>query len=208
MIPRLRMASQRSGHRDLESSNLAGAQQEARLSPDVSAPPDEDKPLVISLGGWQLHRASECHLSTRLASLEKGSAARYWLQAHRKDIFAMTAMRKALLVEGSSLLLTHLLDEDVIEQVAHLLKRGRWHVCEPMMQVHKVIALAQPAFAPAPRRAVAPAPAPPPVVEIPEDPSLSRNADHDALAAVLTDAAASGVPFCEECAKMASVRTA
>ncbi len=204
MIPRLSKASPQPFKGDLEPAG-AGGRQPSDSFPAPAFNNNYAIPLVIGLGGWQLHRAGECLLARRLAGIEIGLSARYWLQSFRQDTFAMTAMRKVLLAEGSTLLLTRLREEDAIEQVAHFLKSGRWHVCEPVMRVYPVTAKepAPAAFIPFPRRAPRPS-EPAPVREVAETPTLAGNADQAAIAAVLKLAASTGVPFCEECAKMAS----
>jgi len=161
-------------------------------------------PLVMGLSTWQLHRAQECRLGRRPERLENKSSAVCWLRGYRQDPFAMVAMRQALLSEGSSHMLIRMRDTDVIEQVARLLECGLWHVCEVVMQLSPIFISQQPAFA-APPAQTAPSPAPPSprVSEVPEPATLAGNVDQAALAQTLILAASSGIPFCEECAKMA-----
>lgn len=163
----------------------------------------DDKSFVMGLGGWQLHRASECPLGQRLQGLEVGLSAVHWLRAYRKDALAMTAMRNVLRVEGSPFPVSHLREEDIIEQVAHLLKSGVWHVCEPVMRVYNVLLAQEPAIMTVPRGAFSPPAPPPPVSDIPDPATLARNADQAAIAAVLTQSATRGDAFCEECARAA-----
>jgi hypothetical protein len=168
-----------------------------------SLPPDAGNSLVVNLGGWQLHRASNCRSTRTLEALEQGSAARYWLQEYRKDPFAMTAMRNVLRVEGPSVPMNRLRDEDVIEHVAHLLKGGLWHICEPVMRVYSVLLAQEPAIMPVPRWGSAAPSSPPLVSDIPDPVSLPANADQAAIAAAMTLASKAGIPFCEECFKSA-----
>ncbi|MDT7811363.1 MAG: hypothetical protein QOH35_466 [Acidobacteriaceae bacterium] len=205
MIPRLSMAGQQPFDVDLGSKNAAD-KQPGGSSPAASLTSDHTIPLMRELGGWQLHRAGECRLGQRLQGLEMGSAARDWLQTFRYDTFAMTTMRKVLLLEGSSLLLRRLPEANVIEQVAHLLKSRRWHVCEPVMRVYPVTVSPEPqaASSAVPRRAPRQSEPTPPLNEVAEEPTLAKNADQAAIAGVLKQAATGGAPFCEECAKMAS----
>jgi hypothetical protein len=158
---------------------------------------------VADLGGWQLHQASTCRSSRRLEGFKQGSAAKYWLQAHRRDILAMTAMRSALLAEGLSLPAHRMREENVIEQVAHLLKSGRWHVCEPVMRVYKVSVAQEPAVMPVPRRGSGASGPPPPIPDLPDTATLAENVDQSAIAAATTNAALLGIPLCEECLKKA-----
>jgi hypothetical protein len=113
-------------------------------------------------------------------------------------------MRKALQEVGLSFSVTRLRDEDVMEQVANLIKRGVWHVCEPVMPVYKIIASLTPSFIPVPRRSPVSSQSASPAATAPEPPTLAANADQAGIAAVLTQAAQNGSPFCEECAKAAA----
>jgi hypothetical protein len=160
-----------------------------------------DKSFVMGLGGWQLHRSSESCLGQRLEGLENGLSAIHWLQTYRKDTLAITSMRNVLLIEGSPLPVSHLREEDIIKQVAHLLKSGVWHVCEPVMRVYDVLLAQEPAIMPVPRGVFARSAPPAPVSDIPDPATLARNADQAAIAAVLTRAAIRADAFCEECAK-------
>lgn len=205
MISRLTMACQHSFDRDLERGKASDNRQDGDSPSGTNSNIADDKPLVRLLGGWQLHRASECRFGRRLVGLENGLSASHWLQTYRKNAFAMDAMRRVLLQERLSLQLSRLRDEDVIEQVAHMLKSGRWHVCEPVMHVYKVIAAEEPAVMPVPRRGPAASEPPPPVRDVPDADTLAGNADQAAIAVVLGIAANSGAPFCEECAKLAKM---
>jgi hypothetical protein len=172
-------------------------------NPDAGV--QDDKPGLKNLPGWQLHRANACR-GRRLVGFERGFSAVYWLRTRQKDPFAIITMRRVLVEAGLSLPLNRLRDEDVVKQVAHLVESGRWHICEPMVKVYTVKTLPPTAFAPVPRRA--PKSSEPAVSEVPENNTLAGSADQDAIAAALTQAAESGVPFCEECAKLAAARAA
>jgi hypothetical protein len=173
-------------------------------SPDAS--PKDDKPGLKNLPGWQLHRANACG-GRRLVGFERGFSAEYWLRTRQKDPLAMMTMRRVLVETGLSLPLNRWRDEDVVKQVAHLVKSGGWHVCEPVVKVYTVKTSPEPAFAPVPRRGPKSS-QPPAVSEVPENNTLAGSADQDAIAAALTQAAESGVPLCEECAKLAAARAA
>jgi hypothetical protein len=168
-----------------------------------SSPPDSGNPLVVNLGGWQLHRVGNCRSARTLDALERGSAAKQWLQAYRRDPFAMTAMRNVLRREGPSVPMNRLREEDVIEQVAHLLTSGLWHVCEPVMRVYNVSVAQEPAVMPVPRWGSAASATPPPVSDISDPATLAANTNQAATAAALTLASKLGIPFCEECFKNA-----
>ncbi len=197
MIPPLRMASEQPFDGEKENNPVAS-----------SSPPDGGNPLVVNLGGWQLHRAGNCRSTRTLEALEHGSAAKHWLQGYRKDPFAMTAMRSVLSVEGAPGPMSRLRAEDVIEQVAHLVKSGLWHVCQPVMRVYNVLVAEEPAIMPVPRWGSAVSAPPPPVSDIPDPATLPSNADEAAIAAAMTLASQLGVPFCEECFKRAVRRAA
>lgn len=197
MIPPLSMSRDQPFDGETES-NLVGN----------STLPDAGNTLVVNLGGWQLHRAGNCRSTRTLDTLEQRSAAKHWLQAYRKDPFAMTAMRNVLRVEGRSVHVNRLREDDVIEQVAHLVKSGLWHVCQPVMQVYNVLLPQEPAIMPVPRRGAAASAPPPPVSDSPDPATLAPNADQAAIAAALTLASKLGIPFCEECFKKALRRGA
>jgi hypothetical protein len=219
MTWRLSMASQQPFNRDLESRRSGERQHAGALSgsdlstgalPSLGLDDGYAIPLVMGLGRWQLHRAQQCRLGRRPESLEKKSSAMFWLRAYRQDTFAMAAMRQVLLSEGWSQTLIRLRDADVIEHVARLLERGLWHVCEPVMQLSPMSISQAPApagYAQHVRRAPSQSSAPPPSVsEIPEPATLAGNVDQAALAQTLVLAGRSGVPFCQECAKLAQAR--
>jgi hypothetical protein len=197
MIPPLTMASQQPSNVET-GNNLVGN----------SSPSDAGNPPLIKLGGWQLHRVSKCSSARTLDALEQGTAAKNWLQAYRRDPFAMMAMRNVLRVEGPAIPVNRLRDEDVIEQVANLVKSGVWHVCEPVMRVYNVLVAQEPAVMPVPRWGPAASPPPPPISDVPEPASLPANADQAATAAAMTLASKLGIPFCEECFKAALRRKA
>jgi len=199
------MARRGAFNRDLESKS-AGDKQGGTSFPSMNLHSDYNTPLVRGIGGWQLHRAIECRLARRLEGLEIGLSAKHWLQTYRRDPFAMTAMREVLLAEDSSQPVNRWREIDVIDQVAHLLKSGHWHVCEPVMQIYPITLSkesAQSVSAPVPRKASRSSEPPPPVSEVPDQATLAGNADQAAIAAALTLAAAGGIPFCEECTKAA-----
>jgi hypothetical protein len=118
----------------------------------------------------------------------------------------MTAMRNVLRFEGPSVPMNRLRDEDVIEQVAHLVKSGLWHVCQPVVRVYNVSIAEEPAVMPVPRRGASPPP--PPFSDVSEPATLPANADQAAIAAAMTMASKLGIPFCEECFKKALRRGA
>jgi hypothetical protein len=196
MIPPLTMASEQPSNGETESNRVA--------NPSSA---DGGNPLAVNLGGWQLHRVGNCGSTRTLDALEQGTAAKQWLQAYRKDPFAMMAMRNVLRVEGPAVPMNRLRDEDVIEQVAHLVKSGLWHVCEPVMRVYNVLLAQEPAIMPVPRWGSATS-SPPPPTDVPEPDSLPANADQAAIAAGMALASKLGIPFCEECFKKALRRAA
>lgn len=198
MIPRLGIALHQFDDGELKLKD-GNDKQGSDASPSASPPDDQLKRATMGTGGWQLHRANECH-GRKLELLETDLPARHWLQALRPDAFAMQSLRKALLIEGLAHLLTRMRDQDVIEQVYNLLKSGRWHICEPLMLVCAVSVSTEKAIAPVRNKPRQPQP-PPTIREIPDIATLAGSADQSAIAGVLKDAARLGVPMCEECLK-------
>ncbi len=170
-------------------------------APSQADAPDDNLIGATRTRSWQLHRAHECH-GRRLDGVNSRSSARHWLATFMRDPVAMAMLRKALLVDGLSLHLANLRDQDVIEQASHLLTSGRWHVCEPIIQLFPVTASTlesvdtRPVIR-APRQAAPFIPGP----EIPDQATLLGNADQDAIAGALKDAARNGIPVCEECTR-------
>lgn len=144
----------------------------------------------------------------RLEDLENGFSAKYWLETQRKDPFAMETLRRVLLEEGFRPSLSRSRDEQVIEQVAHLLQSGHWHVCEPVMRIYRVLAAPEPTFTTVPRRGPVASEPPSSVRDMPDQPWLAANADQAAIASVLANASKDGDPFCVECALAAAARMA
>jgi hypothetical protein len=190
-----------------QESNDSTLRAKAQLIKEPRPPSiDDGASSLMSLGGWQMHRAIDCRCQ-RLEGLQSGESAELWLQKYRLDPFGMNAMRMVLVEEGLSFPQSRLRDQDVIEQVSNLLKGGIWHVCEPVMRVYRVAASSEPAFIPVPNCGpISQSSAPQP--EIPDQPTLSGKADQAAIASVLTEASQDGSPICEECLKAAASRVA
>jgi hypothetical protein len=205
MVPRLSVARQNEFDWKPESGDSGDTGMDdtdiGEESPEAGLAGDDLNPLRTGTGGWQLHRAYECHAERRLGGPKGRLAARHWLETVGRDPFAMTTLRKALLIEGLSLHLTNLRDQDVIEQASYLLISGRWHVCEPIIERFPVIVSAETMDARPARRAPRQAEAFVPGPEIPDPPTLLGNADQDGIAGALKDAARNGVPVCEECSR-------
>lgn len=126
-----------------------------------------------------------------------------WLRQLKSDAFKVEELRQ--LLAGDSLsLLYRMTDDEILERVANLIGGGFLHVHIRVVEVREdggsaVQAAVEQAPVPIRREAARP-------VVIPESDSLASDADHAAIAGVLKAAAASGVPFCEECAKAAQQR--
>lgn len=202
MIPALTVASQQSFNRDLDRCDLVETHRIGGPATATVSSGSGDKSLLVALNGWQFHRAPECHRSRRFSAVEDGQSVRDWLFAHRKDALAMTALRTVVLAEGPSIHLNRMRDEDVIQQVAGLLRIGRWHICVPVIRVYPVTTSGAPEVMSVPRRGPAPSP-PAPAYDSPDPDSLAGNADQGAIAAVLLQAAINGNSVCEECTRRA-----
>ena len=150
--------------------------------------------VPIGSDGWYF-----CHWSDRpdYAYTEfRGSEtlALQWANQLRGDIFALYALRRLL---GGTFPLS---DEQIAHEVAWRLTSGAWVARRRMIkwvasggQTHPVNAAA---FPKEDRRS-----APPPPSPAPDAPLFPGDIDPVAIAEAQKQAAALGVPFCEECLK-------
>ncbi len=127
-----------------------------------------------------------------------GSLALQWANQFRGDTFALHALRR--LLGGAVPLLS---DEQISREVAWRLTSGVWLARRPVVQWLAGGSAERPeeiaAFRKQARRlATPPPPTPGPV---PDAPLFPADIDPVAIADVQKQAAASGVPFCEECLK-------
>jgi hypothetical protein len=143
----------------------------------------------------------ECKDCNRHARFSDRLSALLFLQRFKTHEVAMDSLRRLLRERRGSLGLEGWRDGEVLEQVAQMLATAELHVTrrrivfgigvtEPKKEAWQL----RPQLAPEPIRRPAAGPPPPP----PEEPVFVPNVDPVAIAQVLTHAAQSGVPFCEE----------
>jgi hypothetical protein len=117
-----------------------------------------------------------------------------WANQFRGDSFAFNALRRLL---GGKF--PPLSDEQIAQEVAWRLTSGVWLARRPVLE-RMTLGSAPPEEAPAfpgeGRR-----PAPPPPGPAPDAPLFPGDTDPEAIAEAQKQAAALGVPFCEECLK-------
>lgn len=126
----------------------------------------------------------------------------------------LIATLRQMLAEHRHLHVGRLSDDEVIDEVARRLLNGSLQLLEmlePRAEASAALQslLARPAEEPIEVEAVAPAPPPAaakPVAPAPEPEMFESSLDVAAQVAALTSAAASGVPFCEECTRAAAAR--
>lgn len=131
-------------------------------------------------------------------------AARTWLSGFLLDDVRAGELRRHMHAHGDGLGLGLMSQQQLLDQMSRLIAIGQVRVCgraslytqDSAIQTTTGVAPPGPPPAPVGRTRSAPL-APPP----PEETTLPRNADAAAIAAVLTAAAAEGVPFCEVCEK-------
>ena len=142
------------------------------------------------------HKCPYC--ATHLHSFTHQSAL-FFLQRFKADEMAMTALRQMAREDGHDSG-PQIPNDEVLERVAARLAGGKLHV------IWKPLVFGTGASKPASgekRPQVQAAPPPPskaegPPAPAPDEPVFDPDADPDAIANVLTHAAQSGVPFCEE----------
>jgi len=143
----------------------------------------------------------ECKDCTKHSPFPSWSFALLFLQRFRISEVAMDSLRRLIRGRGSSSGLQAPNEYEVLNQVAQMLAAGELHltlkplalgtgVTEPKKEAPQP----RPQPTPEPIRRPAAGPPPPP----PEEPVFVPNVDPVAIAQVLTHAAQTGVPFCEE----------
>ncbi len=162
---------------------------------------------------WELHAWHSGQAAGESWTFSDRTAASSWLMRFKSDPISMAGLRSLALKYGVGSSLQRSGDDQLLEEVSWLLSRG-------VLQVHRLPprrtawrttdAASSPAVvASSPRPTASQSSsgsAPPRVVE--EADTFSAQTDPAATAAVLRSAAASGAPFCEECAKAADARKA
>ncbi|MFN7935442.1 MAG: hypothetical protein U0R19_19085 [Bryobacteraceae bacterium] len=157
---------------------------------------------------WRLCRWSNGKGCDPAKGLSDPYQARQWIDQQR-DPLLMSRLRRGMNVPAGQS--PHMLsDDEVARTVAHEISWKRVHVCVKEAQLiaertdgHSYAGASQEA-APPPRPANRAAPPPSNAPKTNDQPSFGKEADLVALAGVLTSAAESGTPFCEECAKAAA----
>lgn len=126
------------------------------------------------------------------------NSATQFLNRFRADSIAMAGFRRQ--VTGTGANGTKLTDDQVLQSVARLMVAGELIVALPQQERRKDELPSAPMPPPVHQERAAKPPA-----EIPEDePTFSSDNDGTRQAAVLITAAATGVAFCEECARLAA----
>jgi len=143
----------------------------------------------------------ECKNCTKHSRFPSQSSALFFLERFRTNEVAMDSLRRLIRGGEGSPALQVSNEYEVFNQVAHMLARGELHLTlKPLdlgtgaTEPKKEASQPRPQPMAEPIRRPAPAPPPPP----PEEPVFHPNVDLGAIAQVLTHAAQSGVPFCEE----------
>jgi hypothetical protein len=125
------------------------------------------------------------------------NAALMWLSQFRSDAFAMGALRKWWAAPPGP----WLDDEALLRWASSGLAAGSIKARQRVVRREGgigAVAAEAPAFSREPRK-----PPPAPSLSAPEEPLLPADVDAAALARAQQDAAALGIPFCEECVRQA-----
>jgi hypothetical protein len=176
----------------------------------------KERSWMVRLGdkNWELHRGPKCPDCEPVNGLRDRFWATQWLRPFKNDPLNLQTIRRLISENRTSWALSRTTNVQAIEQMAMLLRDGRWHVHAPVLtgnsggsgespdDEEEDEAEIVPAAA-ASRRSSA---APPPKAAEPEEGSLPRNADEAAIAEKLKLASKLNLPFCEECAKAAQKR--
>jgi hypothetical protein len=146
---------------------------------------------------WSFCQEPGCDKPDRVDDLPGRLGTQLWLRQFKGDPFQMRILRD-LLSNQISLPPSREADDTVIEQIAELLISDRLHLHAKEMETHAAGgAEASDKFVAFPLSERQPRDtAPPPQVA---DPPTFSKGDPSAQAAALTAAAATGVPFCQEC---------
>lgn len=144
------------------------------------------------------HECKDCSKHSRFSDR---LSALLFLQRLKTHEVAMDSLRRLLRERRSSLGLQAWRDGEVLEQLAQMLATAELHVTRTRIvfgigvtERDQEVSRPRPQPAPEPIRRPVAGPPPPP----PEEPLFVPNVDPVAIAQILTHAAQSGVPFCEE----------
>ncbi len=153
--------------------------------------------LSLSANGYQFFSRRDVH------SFKDKNAAAQFLVRFKKDGSAISALRRLLAESGRST--GNLSDDQVLEEVALRMSRGDLIVCYRHTKTPGSTGDEEQAPAPAPSTAT-PQKSTSTKRDEPDQPTFTNDHDVRAQIGTLVAAAASGVPFCEECAKAAAAR--
>ena len=168
----------------------------------------------MSFSEYQRALAADEVETSRESFRDDTSACSFLLQ-HFRGPYETSALRHAVAFDAYDI--NRMSDDDILMHAAHRLRSGTWRIgyglppaslalrSLPLRPIASVLGTPlsratvpraqQPASA-APRRAPAPA-----LAATPPEPEWSEQTDQNAFAGVLEQAAVSGTPFCEVCAK-------
>jgi hypothetical protein len=169
---------------------------------------------MIRLGsrGWELHRGPACADCTPYPLLRDAFWARLWLRQLKIDPDVLYQIRHVVLEANTWWPLRSATTDQTIEWMAKLLANGAWHVHAPVLRetggaasgqnsASEEVDLAEIASS---MPAVRSSPEPPPPPQ--QEGALPADADEATIAAAMKQAAAMGIPFCEECTRAALKR--
>jgi hypothetical protein len=145
---------------------------------------------------WWFCQKPDCSSSDRVYGLEAQSLAHLWLQELKDDPLRIHAF-KDLVRSNISLPLVRV-DAMLFKRIEEMLISGRLHIHKKAREVQSGSAV-QEKNVPFPLSERQPRDAAPPAPVI-DPPSFSPNVNLSVQAAALVAAAASGTPFCQECA--------
>jgi hypothetical protein len=152
--------------------------------------------LSLSATGYQFFQRRDVH-----SFKDKASAVQF-LTRFKKDGSAISALRRILAEGGGSS--GSMTDAQVLDEVAARMSRGDLVICYRRNKTPSTTGDDEQAAAPEPSTATAMKA--PVKRDEPDQPTFSNDHDVRAQVGTLVAAAASGVPFCEECAKAAALK--
>ena len=170
--------------------------------------PSAHRTVGQSASRWEIHPWHGCKATDESLAFSHRSVALFWLRQFRTDAIVMANFRSVISEYsrvGSPL--WRKTDEQVLDDLSWLLSEGVLHVHRvppPLTAWQTGTETAPTEIAPAARPTPSQSSAAPVARVVEDADTFSSQLDAAAMAAVLSDAAASGVPFCEECAKAAA----
>ena len=129
--------------------------------------------------------------------------AHRWLLGHRGDQFRIAEFRR-LLARANYSSLDRYDDDEVLRLLGYEIGAGRFRLVRTIPErLGRGRPLTDGYLAPDHEAATPPAPRPRPPEPVADEPTFPLTADPVAIAAAQQEAALLGVPFCEECARLA-----